>query len=121
MFWLQTMTNRWILGALTGVAIDVRAHIYVLNVSVYYTARTEIGSGTNPPTGECCTPAPQVLELDAQGAIVAHWGGPGQRSEEHTSELQSLTNLVCRLLLDNKKTGTDKTSHTAKEEAIWKT
>src|SRR5262249_57134363 len=26
------------------------------------------------------------------------------RSEEHTSELQSLTNLVCRLLLENKKT-----------------
>src|SRR5437016_10530545 len=25
------------------------------------------------------------------------------RSEEHTSELQSLTNLVCRLLLENKK------------------
>src|SRR5262249_60574146 len=25
------------------------------------------------------------------------------RSEEHTSELQSLTNLVCRLLLDTKK------------------
>src|SRR5438046_6250938 len=28
-------------------------------------------------------------------------GGP--RSEEHTSELQSLTNLVCRLLLEKKK------------------
>src|SRR5438093_4357215 len=26
------------------------------------------------------------------------------RSEEHTSELQSLTNLVCRLLLEKKKT-----------------
>src|ERR1019366_9390183 len=26
-----------------------------------------------------------------------------KRSEEHTSELQSLTNLVCRLLLENKK------------------
>src|SRR5258706_3627379 len=26
-----------------------------------------------------------------------------QRSEEHTSELQSLTNLVCRLLLEKKK------------------
>ena len=25
------------------------------------------------------------------------------RSEEHTSELQSLTNLVCRLLLEKKK------------------
>src|SRR5437016_11257474 len=27
---------------------------------------------------------------------------PGVRSEEHTSELQSLTNLVCRLLLEKK-------------------
>src|SRR5438093_6539513 len=26
----------------------------------------------------------------------------GERSEEHTSELQSLTNLVCRLLLEKK-------------------
>src|SRR5262249_61685521 len=29
---------------------------------------------------------------------------PRQRSEEHTSELQSLTNLVCRLMLEKKKT-----------------
>src|SRR5438093_12356899 len=29
--------------------------------------------------------------------------GVGARSEEHTSELQSLTNLVCRLLLEKKK------------------
>src|SRR5437016_11844842 len=29
--------------------------------------------------------------------------GTGERSEEHTSELQSLTNLVCRLLLEKKK------------------
>src|SRR5438093_4492205 len=32
------------------------------------------------------------------------------RSEEHTSELQSLTNLVCRLLLEKKKR---KPEHTA--------
>src|SRR5258706_10783498 len=34
------------------------------------------------------------------------WSAPsrdGPRSEEHTSELQSLTNLVCRLLLEKKK------------------
>src|SRR5437016_9715797 len=30
-------------------------------------------------------------------------GGSKSRSEEHTSELQSLTNLVCRLLLEKKK------------------
>src|SRR2546430_458267 len=29
------------------------------------------------------------------------------RSEEHTSELQSQSNLVCRLLLEKKKTNTD--------------
>src|SRR5438093_6673824 len=31
------------------------------------------------------------------------------RSEEHTSELQSLTNLVCRLLLEKKKKETKDT------------
>src|SRR6266496_1339303 len=30
-------------------------------------------------------------------------GGFGQRSEEHTSELQSRRDLVCRLLLEKKK------------------
>src|SRR2546426_9208667 len=34
------------------------------------------------------------------------------RSEEHTSELQSPCNLVCRLLLEKKKTRTSTTSRT---------
>src|SRR2546427_9484671 len=34
-----------------------------------------------------------------------------QRSEEHTSELQSQSNLVCRLLLEKKKKKTNKSSH----------
>src|SRR5690606_41955659 len=34
-------------------------------------------------------------------AYNAYWGGG--RSEEHTSELQSRENLVCRLLLEKKK------------------
>src|SRR2546427_3017767 len=37
---------------------------------------------------------------------VRRWSGPArrrQRSEEHTSELQSQSNLVCRLLLEKKK------------------
>src|SRR5258705_1581256 len=35
--------------------------------------------------------------------IVLHQIGHEQRSEEHTSELQSLRHLVCRLLLEKKK------------------
>src|SRR2546430_11824960 len=33
-------------------------------------------------------------------------GGDSRRSEEHTSELQSQSNLVCRLLLEKKNTST---------------
>src|SRR5688572_32504893 len=33
------------------------------------------------------------------------------RSEEHTSELQSQSNLVCRLLLEKKKVATHTTNH----------
>src|SRR2546426_6061344 len=37
---------------------------------------------------------------------------PGPRSEEHTSELQSPCNLVCRLLLEKKKNRTQTIDNT---------
>src|SRR2546427_1837350 len=55
---------------------------------------------------------PQQLDEPKGGVLVeqhhsvdAREGGdePGPRSEEHTSELQSQSNLVCRLLLEKKK------------------
>src|SRR3989339_1581506 len=45
----------------------------------------------------CCPEKSVVIELDGS------WHLEPARSEEHTSELQSLTNLVCRLLLEKKK------------------
>src|SRR2546430_9378275 len=39
-------------------------------------------------------------------------GAAGRRSEEHTSELQSQSNLVCRLLLEKKKNTTHSTTAT---------
>src|SRR5437016_1509434 len=41
--------------------------------------------------------------LKVYSAIDRFKDGDAWRSEEHTSELQSLTNLVCRLLLEKKK------------------
>src|SRR5438093_8260617 len=41
---------------------------------------------------------------DRAGASGLRVPGEQGRSEEHTSELQSLTNLVCRLLLEKNKT-----------------
>src|SRR5690606_40162846 len=42
-----------------------------------------------------------VFPLGQNDAFYLRWnGGGGVRSEEHTSELQSRENLVCRLLLE---------------------
>src|SRR5690606_41507123 len=64
-------------------------------------------SGVSGPGGPTDRPAERSVERDAE------FGGEGldhvlhadlvARSEEHTSELQSRENLVCRLLLENKK------------------
>src|SRR2546426_8424573 len=49
---------------------------------------------------------PAASGVDSVVALGAATGQPEavQRSEEHTSELQSPCNLVCRLLLEKKKT-----------------
>src|SRR5256885_8605613 len=44
-------------------------------------------------------PAASVTPLKSRAPATARWS----RSEEHTSELQSPCNLVCRLLLEKKK------------------
>src|SRR5438093_12907210 len=46
----------------------------------------------------CCS-----IRWVTNGSRRAPASGRSARSEEHTSELQSLTNLVCRLLLEKKK------------------
>src|SRR5256886_16412881 len=59
-----------------------------------------------------CAPAPAILvehditfDLSEQLLRLADdWELRRQRSEGHTSELQSQSNLVCRLLLEKKKT-----------------
>ena len=87
--WPKPLPNHWIVGPIVGLAVDSRDHVYILHIAngcaagqrvgihCGFTSRTEIGSATNPPTGECCTPAPAVLEFDPAGNLVSHWGGPG--------------------------------------------
>src|SRR5688572_33236772 len=45
-----------------------------------------------------CPPILTSTNISPGSAIAGRW-----RSEEHTSELQSQSNLVCRLLLEKKK------------------
>src|SRR5690349_21897977 len=44
-------------------------------------------------------------KVEAEARRKKQQSVPTQRSEEHTSELQSRRDLVCRLLLEKKKTG----------------
>src|SRR5258705_6457300 len=48
-------------------------------------------------------------------------GRVGFRSEEHTSELQSLRHLVCRLLLEKKKNSREKSPRTSSESSTPQT
>src|SRR5258706_650380 len=57
------------------------------------------GRDDTPFTPGALTP---VLEESATLEFPAESLEPLLRSEEHTSELQSLTNIVCRLLLEKK-------------------
>src|SRR4051794_41473343 len=65
-------------------------------------------SSTPPPTAARAARSPSFMRL---AAVVSRRSGRTSegdlaRSEEHTSELQSPVHLVCRLLLEKKKTKT---------------
>src|SRR5260221_13430300 len=81
--WPRPLPNHWLLGSVTGVAVDAQDHIWIVHRGYdSMTARTEIGAATTPKTAdECCVPAPPVLELDQAGTLVGHWGGPGDKYE----------------------------------------
>src|SRR5256885_10292423 len=57
------------------------------------------------------SPALRQHMLAVEAAMRAYAVKDGERSEEHTSELQSPCNLVCRLLLAKKKKRPHTTTH----------
>src|SRR5690606_41892050 len=71
--------------------------------------------GLRRSIGFCAKPGPQTMRCLPTVSRRCSWkstepysslittSGRSERSEEHTSELQSRENLVCRLLLEKKK------------------
>src|SRR5260370_11200123 len=65
------------------------------------------------PTWRCTTPRPRAGAASTRCSTRRRWEpAPPSRSEEHTSELQSHLNLVCRLLLEKKNIPIITTRHT---------
>ena len=75
--WPKPLPNHWVLGSVTGVAVDSQDHIWIVQRGADSLGALEKGAILDPPTG-CCVPAPQVLEFDQAGNLLGHWGGPGQ-------------------------------------------
>src|SRR5699024_12399841 len=68
------------------------------------TRQTSHPPSTPPATRAPPTPrAPPARQRPATPTARQRPGSPRARSEEHTSELQSRFDLVCRLLLEKKK------------------
>src|SRR5690606_40915467 len=68
------------------------------------TARGRRHPARQQPAAAAADREPVVLQRVADASQRARpRGSPAARSEEHTSELQSRENLVCRLLLEKKK------------------
>ncbi|HCK13352.1 TPA: hypothetical protein DHW51_04465, partial [Candidatus Poribacteria bacterium] len=74
--WPKPLPNHWILGSTIGLAVDSRDHVYIIHRRDTFNERTEIGAATDPVKADCCIPAPNVLEFDAEGNLVNSWGGP---------------------------------------------
>src|SRR5438093_9571117 len=82
----------------------LEGHLHLVALAEILDGHT-VGHGHAHPVVEHQGPVRRVDRLD----LAFHFSSPGadHRSEEHTSELQSLTNLVCRLLLEKKNIKTN--------------
>src|SRR3989454_5016179 len=120
-----------VIGGTAMVYLDSLAHEYGLATQYYGDAHPSIGNYFMMTVGDTITDndgyssivtadnivrrlvaagktwksyAEDLPSVGYTGGDVRQVLGVGLRSEEHTSELQSPCNLVCRLLLEKKKT-----------------
>src|SRR5438132_9975938 len=85
---------------LHGLTLDIPKGDFVALMGPSGSGKTTllnlIGGLDKPTSGEIVVGGSRIDQLSS--GQLAHW-----RSEEHTSELQSHSDLVCRLLLEKKK------------------
>lgn len=70
--WPKPLPNRWLVGAVVGVAVDMKDHVWIVH-----------RPKTLQPneTRSIWSAAPPVIEFDPEGSVVSAWGGPGDGFE----------------------------------------
>ena len=84
-FWPQPLPNNWLMGQVSGVAVDSSDHIWVIHRPSSLDA-DEVAAVQTPPIAICCAPAPPVLEFDEEGKFIQAWGGPSEGYDWPESE-----------------------------------
>ena len=79
-YWPKPMPNNWVMGMTIGIGISSDDHVWVIHRgndpgNLDRTELAVVKEGA-PRVGECCNPAPPVLEFDQAGNLVGSWGGP---------------------------------------------
>src|SRR6202043_246554 len=82
--WPKPLPNHWLLGMTIGVSVDPQDNIWIIHRGGTL-EKMEIYGTTNPPSGDCCKPAPPILEFDQGGNVLRSWGGPGPGYDWPTS------------------------------------
>ena len=96
--WPKPLPNNWLLGGVSGIAVDERDHVWILHRPRVLT-EADPAPGQGPPgTRTCCVPAPSVIEFDPAGNVVQAWGGkdgPGYKwpLSEHGIEIDRQGNV----------------------------
>jgi DNA-binding beta-propeller fold protein YncE len=77
-YWPKPLPNNWILGEVSGVSVDSRDHVWIIHRPRTTSDHDRYAADGK---GDCCVPAPAVIEFDPAGNVVQAWGGPGQGYE----------------------------------------
>lgn len=75
--WPKPLPNHWVIGAVIGVAVDAKDNVWIIHRAGSLEAKEQYLT-QKPVAAECCAAAPAVLEFNAAGDLIGHWGGPGQ-------------------------------------------
>jgi len=76
-YWPKPLPNDWTFGEFAGITVDSDDHIWVIQ-RPRTLGEDETYLLADPPIGDCCQPAPPVMEFDQEGNLVQAWGGTGE-------------------------------------------
>jgi DNA-binding beta-propeller fold protein YncE len=76
-FWPKPLPNHWVIGATIGVGVDGKDNVWIIHRAGSLEAKEQYATMT-PKAAECCAAAPPVLQFNAEGDLIGHWGGPGE-------------------------------------------